>query len=304
MKIHLVTKANGVGLSRDIEVLKKFLGELGHDVEYMDWELDNHRRNPEADLNIYLELFDKRWLPTAHWHVGIFNIEWLDASYLEHLPKFTQLWAKSTQLKEWFERRGLASEFTGFLSRDMNDPTVLREDRAIHVVGNSTAKGTNAVLDAWSSKEAIVLPSLTVISGSPIDRSFNGRVWQQHVSNDTLKREMNAARFHICPSEVEGWGHYIAEGLSCGAIIVTTDMAPMSYHVRPNYGRLIVGGIRHRELHTRMFVSPTQITDSVAFLTQMSPDQLGYMSYLARKAFEEHQRFFKLKAAELLARLK
>ena len=36
-----------------------------------------------------------------------------------------------------------------------------------------------------------------------------------------LREIQNANLFHLCPSETEGFGHYIVEALSVGAIVLT-----------------------------------------------------------------------------------
>jgi glycosyltransferase involved in cell wall biosynthesis len=59
------------------------------------------------------------------------------------------------------------------------------------------------------------------------------------ITDAELLYEMNAAQIHLCPSRAEGWGHYITEGLSVGALVIATDGSPMNEHVRPEHGILV-----------------------------------------------------------------
>ena len=44
----------------------------------------------------------------------------------------------------------------------------------------------------------------------------------------SLRFFQNAARFHLCPSPYEGWGHVLHEGLSVGAAVLVPDTPVMN----------------------------------------------------------------------------
>ena len=77
--------------------------------------------------------------------------------------------------------------------------------------------------------------------------SHNVDYQRGYMSDEELRQLQNAHRFHVCPSEAEGWGHYIAEAMSVRAVTITTDAAPMNELVRPERGLLVAG--REGEQH-------------------------------------------------------
>src|SRR5690606_2071978 len=108
--------------------------------------------------------------------------------------------------------------------------------------GKSPVKGTEAVLEAWRRHPE--WPGLVVVQTSRHARAgtvpagnIDHRVGR--MPNDELRWLQNACRFHLSPSEAEGFGHCLVEGMSVGAVILTTDGEPMNELVRPGRGLLI-----------------------------------------------------------------
>ena len=60
-----------------------------------------------------------------------------------------------------------------------------------------------------------------------------------HLSDGELRRLQNSHRFHLCPSQTEGSGHYLVEALSVGATTLTLDAAPMNELVTADRGLLV-----------------------------------------------------------------
>lgn len=305
MHFNLISRDNGGGLTQDMNLLEAFLNEYGHVVTRVEYD----QQSLPADVNIYLELFHERHLSSATRHVGIFNLEFFEYSWIPFLPAFTQLWAKSQVAHDWYTSQKLPSIFTGFLSRNLYDAQVEREVRVLHLRGQSWLKGTDAVLDAWAQAHER-LPPLTVALVPPEGEIINDpepvscaipnvEVLSGRLSEARLIREMNRHLIHLCPSEIEGWGHYIAEGLSCGACVVTTDASPMNEHVSGDYGFLLpVARSETKRLITQHFVTPTTIVNRVAWadvLVRLA-DKRKEISAASRQARSIRQGEFRLKA--------
>lgn len=296
--VNLVSRDNGVGLSVDMELLEGVLRPAGYDVVRVDWRLASMRR---CDVAIFLELWNPRLVRFARRTVGVFNLEWFQNGWARHLQRISQLWAKSKEAHEAYERMRLkTSTLTGFASRDLNDPSVPRTMTALHLRGHSGFKNTEAVIEAW--RRAPWLPPLTIISSVPLDVPPHVRLLGR-ITDDELRREMNTAMIHVCPSSAEGWGHYITEALSVGAMVVTTDASPMNEHVRPDWGRLVAPvSASRRGMVNEYGVSVPALVEAVRQAAVMPAASRERMSEKARAHFEYRNAYFAETALSLLAR--
>lgn len=298
--VALISRDNGVGLTNDMRLLDKMLSEAGYDVTWVDWR---QASMPHHDIGIFLELWNPRLMAFATRTVGIFNIEWLQRQWIIGLHACTQLWAKSEEAQYLFTRHlGLRKSVrTGFMSRDLYDPTVPRMLTAVHLRGKSSLKGTSAVLEAWEANPD--LPPLTVISADDLPVPPGVRLI--HNLNETqLSRELNQAQIHVCPSETEGWGHYIAEGMSVGGVVITTNATPMSEHITPEVGILLPPAARCTHgLATAWCVDATEIASAVRTVVGMTPEERNDRGVRARERFHARNEEFKNKALQLLSEL-
>jgi Aspartyl/Asparaginyl beta-hydroxylase/Glycosyl transferases group 1 len=232
LTINLISRDNGVGLSADMALLETLF--TGHSVARVDWRAHAMRR---CDVAIFLELWNPRLVRYAKKTVGVFNLEWFQSSWTRDLRRIHQLWAKSEEAYKIYQGMGLrTATLTGFASRDLNDLGVERTLSALHLRGHSDFKNTPAVIEAWRANPD--LPPLTIISSVPLEVPSHVRLLGR-ISEADLRKEMNKAIIHVCPSRAEGWGHYITEALGVGGIVITTNASPMNEHVHPDWGVLI-----------------------------------------------------------------
>lgn len=233
LKVTLASRDNGVGLSVDMELLADLFAEAGHDVTKVDWRAP---KIEPCDVLIFLELMSPHLMRYARKTIGIFNPEWFLPRWKVHAFRLDQIWAKSQSGLDAFSRINPRTNLTGFLGKDRFDPGVPRRKKALHVQGHSQDKNTERVIEAWTRNKD--LPPLTIVGQAAL------RVppWVRHykrVPDAQMTALMNEHDIHVCPSKVEGWGHYITEALSVGAHVITVDASPMNEHVQPEWGTLV-----------------------------------------------------------------
>lgn len=252
--IRIITRENGVGLSRDMCLIADVLSAAGHRIEvfgYRGSQVGNRLRevglwgrcalHGQADVQIFIERVYHRCLPLARRNVLMPNPEWFLPKWQRYLPRFERVLCKTRHAESIFRELGCKTVLTGFTSEDVFDPAVARERAFFHLGGRSTAKGTEVVLAAWRKHPE--WPLLTVVQHPKVARpgphAANIAHRVEYLDAAELRRLQNSHRFHLCPSEAEGFGHYLMEGLGVGAVVLATNASPMNELVTPARGLLV-----------------------------------------------------------------
>jgi len=271
LKVRLIGKSNGVGLSRDFELLAAALGACGCELtQHVCERRDRKRRRslltrlamrigrwrsagpqPLFDVNIMLEHIWPQFVQQARCNVLVPNPEWFDSRDVAMLSIADRVWAKTALAEELFVARGARSFRIGFDSDDRFQPGVVRLPHFLHLAGRSPLKGTQRLLMLWQRHPE--WPRLTVVQDTPAGTASRQAAAANIVhergflGDQDLRALQNTHRFHLCLSEAEGWGHYIAEAMSVGAVTFTCDAPPMNELVGAERGVLV--GVRLGERH-------------------------------------------------------
>ncbi len=308
-KVRIISRDNGVGLSRDMQLVAGLLREAGHKVEVFGYggsQLGNRLREAglwarravagPVDVQVFMERVYKRCLPLARRNVLVPNPEWFSAKWRPLLPAFDRVLCKTRHAVDVFGGLGCDVRYTGFTSEDLHDPTVAKERRFFHLAGRSTAKGTHTVIAAWERHPE--WPPLTVVQHPKlVERrcmapNVDHRVG--YVDAAELRRLQNSHRFHLCPSETEGFGHYLVEAMGVGAVLLTTDGVPMNEMVDAHTGLLIQAArIERRGLADHFLVDEAGIEEAVQRALALDEDACQRMGAAARAAFVERDRAFR-----------
>ncbi len=223
MKIQVVGKLNGLGLSHDVDVLRMAL-EPKHAVDFTDWK--SPRRSPRHtyDANIFTELINPAFFGQARMNYGLLNPEWTQSTFVSQLSNLDAILCKTRDAESIFGNYGY-TEFIGFTSRDMLDKSTHRERKFLHVAGGSSAKGTAETIEVFRRTGF----PLTIIGDTHVPHELPPNIKRMgRVDTQTLKQAMNSHLSHVCASSYEGFGHYLNEARSVAAVIITTNAAPMN----------------------------------------------------------------------------
>ena len=271
------------GLARDAEVIASLLVDWGHAVEVFDFR--GEPSSQRFDVAIHLEHVEPRhlghakenwYIPNAEWHMeGARNA--LDAG------RFSRVLCKTRQAERVFSAMTDRAVFTGFECRDRFLPEVERERVFMHAPGQSGFRGTKAVCEAFEGGVPATL------------------VFPRSMPESEYRREQNRCLFHLCTSELEGWGHTLHEALSVGAIVVTVDGPPMNEYEGVTYR---IPTVRRDEfrLVERMIVDRKGVKAAIEWCLSLSAEEIARLSALAREAFEREREEFRLILAGLIER--
>lgn len=248
----LIGRDNGAGLSRDMDLLATALRNAGNDTtitalqhrgRLSEWltYLRLAGRAPTFDLNLMLERIRPEFARSAFHHVLIPNPEYFRPQDRAALSAIDSVWVKTRHAERLFSALGTTTRYIGFTSTDRRMAGITPRHAFFHGPGRSANKGTQALLRLWAAHPS--WPTLTVVwRRKRIDIGTlpaNVTLIREHLSDEAYRQLQNEHRFHLCPSQTEGYGHYLVEAMSCGAVVVTLDAEPMNELVTVERGVLV-----------------------------------------------------------------
>ncbi len=260
--VHLLVRDNGAGMSRDLHLLAHALrqggseptvtaigrGVIGRRLRHarlraqLAWA--GRRIGPlraRFELNLMVERIWPEFLSLAWRNVLVPNPEWFRPEFAAHLRRIDQVFAKTRHAVALFDSLGCNTTFVGFTSVDRLDAAVEREPGFLHLAGRSRNKGTQPLVDLWLRHPQ--WPTLTIVQRGrehPAQRTAANLVYiTRYLEDAELRTLQNRHRFHLCPSETEGFGHHLVEGMSTGAVVLATDAPPMNELVDNQRGVLV-----------------------------------------------------------------
>jgi glycosyltransferase involved in cell wall biosynthesis len=295
MKFNIVTNHRAHGLHQDCVIIRDLLEHRGHKTCDVMW---TDHAAPPADVNIFLEVFTKRMFPFAAQQWLIPNLEWWTDEHTAELDSFRYVLLKTYDAarllrrndkngfdKSWVDGRIF---YTGFTSCDYYMPEVKRENRFLHIAGNSRVKNTEAVLEVWQKFKPIW--PLTILTQSDeylrMASAIPGVCVIEKLEEKALRLLLNSHRFHICPSGYEGWGHALHEAQGVGAIIITSNIPPMS-EITGITDTLLIPTTKGQDFHQANIarVSAEDIFNTVMYAMNLSLTELTAISARAREGF-------------------
>ncbi len=313
MHVNLIGKSNGVGLDRDARLLADALRAAGCEVtQTITGSRQSGRRKsllfnglrafkrlllpkpvPRFDLNVMLEHVWTQYAQQARANVVVPNPDFFDRHDVAALPTVDWVWAKTRVAEQLFTSLGARVQHIGFDSEDRFLTEAPRRRIALHLAGSSLLKGTAPLLKLWVAHPH--WPELHVVGRLkvPVPTAANIHVHAGFMPDDELKRLQNEALIHVCTSEAEGWGHYLVEAMSVGAVVITVDAPPMNELVTPERGWLLSchANGNHRLARRHLF-DEASLCDVMEIIMTEDMNKLRALGNCARQWFLQNHRTF------------
>jgi hypothetical protein len=163
-----------------------------------------------------------QFLHEAGCNVLVPNPEWFDRRDVAFLERRASRLGEDAALGErLFAARGCRAVHIGFDSVDRQHGGIAPRVQFLHLAGRSPLKGTSRLRSLWQRHSE--WPQLTIVQDVELPADAAGaaaNIVHHHgfLDDESLRTLQNTHRFHLCTSEAEGWGHYIVEAMSVGAV--------------------------------------------------------------------------------------
>ncbi|MDF1688926.1 MAG: glycosyltransferase [Cycloclasticus sp.] len=328
--INISFNNNNGGLSLDADLLGGLLEKAGYKVWYNSFPM-NFRGLSKRRLNIaknlssqflrtltalaflrirpisatlHLEQIKSRQLFVSRRNIFIANLEWLMEESYALFDKIDLFVCKTKDAESFFKEKNLPILYTSFSTiSPFNSAYKQVANTFVHIAGNSRAKGTIPLMKVW--KKHPEWPELKIISrftehldGLAAD---NITIISGYLPSDDLNVIQNQSEVHLCTSEAEGFGHYICEPLSCGAIVITVDGHPMNELVQPDRGILINVKSSEPICYTEKFIfDPVDLEKKIELVLSMPEVEKLKLKENARKYFLSNNLFFEKRMIEAI----
>ena len=313
-RCQLIARDNNAGLSRDLPLLADALRRIGcstqitglpHRGRFAEWltRIKLARQSPAFDVNVMLERIRPEFMRAAKRNVLIPNPEYFRSQDKVALPLMDAAWVKTRHAERLFQTLGATTRYIGFTSADRYDASVPRKQAFFHGPGRSGNKGTQALLALWRKHPE--WPMLTMawrrkrveIDAAPA----NVTLIREHLSDADYRRLQNEHRFHLCPSQTEGFGHYLVEAMSCHAVVVTLDAEPMNELVTSERGVLVPAqAIGTQDLATCYGFAEAAMETSIERCLSMDTATIEHIGEAARAWYENNHAGFSLRLLSAL----
>jgi len=324
-RVNIVAWHNGGGLSRDIDIIFNALPKTSFEVSLNGAQLNGalarrqrfvHRASNLAhlwsqrkqlaaapyDVNVFLEDISPGFFKYARVNTFIPNPEWFKKYQHRYLAGIDVVLCKTRSAQETFRALGCDTRFISFTSEDRLAAIGSTPIRIgfLHVAGRSWQKGTKPLIELWLKHPE--WPLLTIVQNAKTYSQSKVRAVDapnikhvlERLEDKALRELQNSIGVHLCPSEAEGFGHCIAEAMSCRALTLTTNAPPMNELITPDRGILVnYHKARKQRSGANYYVDPVDLERKIEEIIRMDPGLKQHLGDRARAWYEENDRFYR-----------
>ena len=302
MSINIVCH-NSQGLKNDCLILKNKLKDK-YEVNVSIYEEYKYFKIKKIkyDKQIFIEHIFPHLLNNSKCNIFIPNLEFINESDYKLMKSnaIKYVIAKNNfSYKSLFKHLGNKVVKWFWTSIDRNIKNITPDfNQYLHVKGKSKLKNSQMILDIWTDHPE--WPMLHIvhygdinINGflqikNPLLINDNITLYQYKLDENTLNNLMNRCGNHICPSETEGYGHYINEARSVGAVVLTTNSEPMNEFTSKDYGFLVnVKSVKQINMGVFCLIEQSDLENTIQKCINTSWDNKLIQSQIGKRLYKD-----------------
>jgi hypothetical protein len=254
MQIRIIKPYNTKGLDADANIFKSVLEKINNKYNIII-SSENDKINKIDDIHIYVSNTNKDILKFGKIKMFMINHELFmqkeedkfvlqEIDYILARNQIGFNWATKFKEKYNFKYTVVLIKFT------TNFPIIKTEkiwNAFLHSAGEHHWKQTDSIIKCWLNHPE--LPLITITCVEQCYRNIKNILGDKKPSNILLYNYLlpydkyieikNRIGIHLCPSIVEGFGHYINEGRKVQSLVITSNLPPMNELINNDSGILI-----------------------------------------------------------------
>jgi hypothetical protein len=251
------------------------------------------------DVNIFLETVQPHLLHLAQLNLLIPNQELFGQAAVPLLDSIDSVLCKTAYAEQIFAQLTPRFRQIGFTAQDRKLPDAQPDySQFFHLAGKShRRRGTAQILRFWKAYPD--LPKLTVVAHTLDAEAYadcpNIQIFSRYLADDQIRQLQNQIGLHICLSEAEGFGHFMAEAMSAQACVITTNAPPMNELVDFDRGYLVNWSQQttlEGYFDQRFHFDPAAFEATIWQLVQTSEAEKSAKGAEARRWYERQQQRF------------
>ena len=292
------------GLHNDALILKQTLSDYTVHLQSYN-EIEIYQTNPtnlvKDHIVIFLEHINQNYIDCKR--VLFFpNYEYLTKSDVKFMHSNVDLVCCKTQCTKKYIYNVLKIDikkviYTGFSSINKFYKIDKKINGFLHIKGVSNKKNTEILINTWLKHPEWPILHIIQQYDYSIDTDIvmnNIIITQRKLDEKELMILMNTYTFHICPSVCEGYGHYICEGLSCGAVVITNNCEPMNELITCNNG-ILINDCNIQETEMKIFeckITLTNVEKVIEHCMSTDTTQISILKTNAKSSFQYNLKEF------------
>ena len=240
MRVNLIgNHRKGTGVSQDVQILHGLIAHILGDSAQIRHIPHYYPQCPQAEVNIFVEVFNPSLLQYAGKNIWIPNPEWTYKTWEPYAKMVDEIWVKTHEAEklfaQWVDPERI--RYVGWTSIDKVQPETKNYWKAIVPVGKNIWRNPRPIIQTYMAIKRgdpslyASLPELNVVYDPqvlqlpPIPEEFQAKIkLHTTLSEKDYDELLHDCGLCICLSAAEGFGHAVNEAMSAGCMLLLSPI--------------------------------------------------------------------------------